>query len=185
MECKACLGLLQPVPAAFERVGGLCRYHAHCGPSGFLLRRHRQRRNSLLHFRYVVGRLVRVWLIGSRAGYSVALRCRLYFRRQNRSRGRRMRSAFQCSRIGRGNLRLWSRLPSKQAKQSTRERIIVIGRRRGLRFRRRHSRRWNAAANLGEENSIHSAVQSAMNWRHWSVGCDQLGVLDLVGVLLP
>ena len=39
IECKACLGLLQSAPAAFERVGGLCRYHAHCGRSGFLLRR--------------------------------------------------------------------------------------------------------------------------------------------------
>src|SRR5262249_42350756 len=32
---------------------------------------------------------------------------------------------------------------------------------------------------------VHSAVQSAMNRRHWSVGSDQLGVPDLVGVLLP
>ena len=53
-----------------------------------------------------------------------------------------------------------------------------------LRFRRRHSCRWNAAANLGEENSVHSAVEPTMNWRHWGVGCDQLGVLDIVGVLL-
>ena len=74
-------------------------------------------------FRYVVGRLVRIRLIGSRTGQGVALRCRLYFRCQNRSRGRRMRAAFLCSRIGRGNLRLWSRLPPKQAKQSTRERM--------------------------------------------------------------
>src|SRR6476619_6643956 len=96
-----------------------------------------------------------------------------------------MRSAFQRIRIGRGNLRPWSRLPSKQAKQSTREGIVVIGRWRRLRFRRGHSCRWNAATDLGEENSVHSAVQSAMNWCHWSVGCDQLGVLDLVGVLLP
>ena len=100
IECKACLGLLQSAPAAFEGVGGLCRYHAHCGRSGLLLRRrHRQRRNSLLHFRYV-GQLVRVRLIGSRTGHGVALRCKVYFGRQNRSRGRRMRSAFQGSRIG-------------------------------------------------------------------------------------
>ena len=37
----------------------------------------------------------------------------------------------------------------------------------------------------GEENSVSFRHPSAMNWRHWSTGCDQLGVLDLVGVLFP
>ena len=156
IECKVCLGLLQSRSSGFPRsLRSLCRYHAHCGRSGFLLRRrHRERRNSLLHLRYVVGQLVRIRLIGGRAGYGVAFRCKLYFRRQNRSRGRRMRAAFQCSQIGRGNLRPRNRFPSKQAKQSTREQIVVIGRWRRLRFRRRHSCRWNAATNLGEENSV-------------------------------
>ena len=53
-----------------------------------------------------------------------------------------------------------------------------------LRARRRHSGRRNAAANLSEENSVHSSVKPAVDWRYRGVGFDQLDVLNIIGMLL-
>src|SRR6516165_4843587 len=74
------------------------------------------------------------------------------------------------------------------AKPFTRHRIIVVdpGDRRQLRqvrCIRQHLRQRHPDRKPREENLIHSAVQSAVDWGGWHVVFEQLRVFDLVGVL--
>src|SRR5207245_8807285 len=74
------------------------------------------------------------------------------------------------------------------AKQFTRQRTIIVdlGDRwqlRQVRCIRQHFRKPHSARKPCEENLIHSAVQSAVDWGGWHVVLKQLRVFDLVGAL--
>src|ERR1700761_4576393 len=74
------------------------------------------------------------------------------------------------------------------AKPFTRQRTIVVDPRnrwqlRQIRCIRHHFRKRYSARKLGEESRVHSAVQSAVDWRGWHVVLKQLRVFKLVGAL--
>src|ERR1019366_4090146 len=144
-----------------------------------LWRRSRLQRGGLLRFalrrivlgRFLLGRLVLTRLTGHRlrSGDGLNLRRGLWCRRGSRSGCRRIPGAFLRCRIGRGDLRLCGGVRSEQgAKQFTRQRTIVVGPGDGWQLRqsrssRQHSRKWYyVARELGEENLVPSAVESAV-----------------------
>src|SRR5829696_251678 len=76
----------------------------------------------------------------------------------------------------------------QSAKQFARQRTILVdpGDRwqfRQVRCIRQHAGKRHSARKPCEENFIHSAVQSAVDWDHWHVVFEQLRVFELVGAL--